>query len=71
VRRRLFGLSAHEVAVIGAWYKARIVRAGVISEIRVHVNRILQGFRRDNLVRLAQHRLTPLDVEGLKEIAEV
>lgn len=71
MRRRLFGLSAHEVAVIGARYKARIVGAGVVSKIRVHVNRILQGFRRDNLVRLAQHRLTLLDVERLKEIAEV
>jgi hypothetical protein len=35
----------------------------------VHVNRILQGFRRDNLIALAQHRLTLLDVGRLQKIA--
>jgi CRP-like cAMP-binding protein len=35
----------------------------------VHVNRILQGFRRDNLIALAHHRLTLLDVERLQKIA--
>jgi Crp-like helix-turn-helix domain len=35
----------------------------------VHMNRILQGFRRDNLITLAHHRLTLLDVDRLQEIA--
>jgi CRP-like cAMP-binding protein len=35
----------------------------------VHINRILQGFRRDNLIALAQHRLTLLAVERLQKIA--
>jgi hypothetical protein len=33
------------------------------------MNRILQGFRRDNLITLAQRRLTLLDVDRLQEIA--
>ena len=35
----------------------------------MHVNRILQGFRRDNLIALAHHRLTLLDSERLQKIA--
>jgi CRP-like cAMP-binding protein len=35
----------------------------------VHVNRILQGFRRDNLITLAHYRLTLLDFERLQQIA--
>jgi hypothetical protein len=35
----------------------------------VHVNRIMQGFRREELIMLAHHRLTLLDVERLQEIA--
>jgi hypothetical protein len=33
------------------------------------MNRILQGFRRDKLITLAQRRLSLLDVERLQEIA--
>jgi hypothetical protein len=33
------------------------------------MNRTLQGFRRDNLITFAHHRLTLLDVERLQEIA--
>jgi CRP-like cAMP-binding protein len=36
--------------------------ADTLGQISVHVNRILQGFRRDNLISLAHHRLTLLDV---------
>jgi hypothetical protein len=42
------------------------MRLGLTS---VHINRILQGFRRDNLIALAQHRLTLLDVERQQKIA--
>jgi hypothetical protein len=41
----------------------------VLGLTSVHMNRILQGFRRDNLITLAHHRLTLLDVERLQEIA--
>jgi hypothetical protein len=43
--------------------------ADVLGLTSVHMNRILQGFRRDNLIKLAHHRLTLLDVERLQEIA--
>ena len=43
--------------------------ADTLGLTAVHVNRILQGFRRDNLIALAQHRLTLLDVEELQKIA--
>jgi CRP-like cAMP-binding protein len=36
--------------------------ADTLGQTSVHVNRILQGFRRDNLISLAHHRLTLLDV---------
>ena len=35
----------------------------------VHVNRILQRFRRDNIIILTRRRLTLLDIERLEEIA--
>jgi CRP-like cAMP-binding protein len=43
--------------------------ADTIGLTSVHVNRILQGFRQDQLIRLAHHRLTLLDVESLQQIA--
>ena len=43
--------------------------ADTLGLTAVHVNRILQGFRRDNLIALVHHRLTLLDVERLQKIA--
>jgi CRP-like cAMP-binding protein len=43
--------------------------ADALGLTSVHINRILQGFRRDNLITLAHRRLTLLDVERLQEIA--
>jgi CRP-like cAMP-binding protein len=43
--------------------------ADTLGLTSVHINRILQGFRRDNLIGLAQHRLTLLAVERLQKIA--
>jgi CRP-like cAMP-binding protein len=43
--------------------------ADALGLTSVHINRILQGFRRDNLITLAQRRLALLDVERLQEIA--
>jgi CRP-like cAMP-binding protein len=43
--------------------------ADALGLTSVHINRILQGFRRDNLIALAQHRLTLLDVERQQKIA--
>jgi CRP-like cAMP-binding protein len=43
--------------------------ADTLGLTSVHINRILQGFRRDNLIALAQHRLTLLAVERLQKIA--
>jgi CRP-like cAMP-binding protein len=43
--------------------------ADTLGLTSVHVNRILQGFRRDNLIALAHHRLTLLDVGRLQKIA--
>jgi CRP-like cAMP-binding protein len=43
--------------------------ADTLGLTSVHINRILQGFRRDSLIALAQHRLTLLDVERLQKIA--
>ena len=43
--------------------------ADTLGLTSVHINRILQGFRRDNLIALAQHRLTLLHVERLQKIA--
>ena len=43
--------------------------ADTLGLTSVHVNRILQGFRRNQLIRLAHRRLTLLNVEKLQEIA--
>jgi CRP-like cAMP-binding protein len=43
--------------------------ADTLGLTAVHVNRILQRFRRDNLISLTQRRLTLLDIERLQEIA--
>src|SRR3981189_1663834 len=40
--------------------------ADTLGLTSVHVNRIMQGFRRDNLIALAHHRLTLLAVEWLQ-----
>ena len=43
--------------------------ADTLGLTAVHINRIVQGFRRDNLITMAQGRLTLLDVERLQKIA--
>ncbi len=43
--------------------------ADTLGLTSVHLNRILQGFRQDNLIALVRHRLTLLDVERLQKIA--
>ena len=43
--------------------------ADTLGLTSVHVNRIMQGFRREELIMLAHYRLTLLDVERLQEIA--
>ena len=43
--------------------------ADTLGLTSVHVNRIMRGFREDNLITLARRRLTLLDVERLQEIA--
>jgi CRP-like cAMP-binding protein len=43
--------------------------ADALGLTSVHVNRILQVFRRDNLITLAHYRLTLLNVERLQQIA--
>jgi hypothetical protein len=43
--------------------------ANTLGLTSVHVNRIMQGFRQDNLITLPRRRLTLLDVERLRETA--
>jgi len=43
--------------------------ADTLGLTSVHINRILQGFRRDNLIALTRQRLTLLDVDRLQKIA--
>jgi transcriptional regulator with XRE-family HTH domain len=43
--------------------------ADTLGLTSVHINRILQGFRRDNLIALRRQRLTLLDVDRLQKIA--
>jgi CRP-like cAMP-binding protein len=43
--------------------------ADALGLTAVHVNRVLQRFRRDNLITLTRRRLTLLDVERLQKIA--
>jgi CRP-like cAMP-binding protein len=43
--------------------------ADTLGLTSVHLNRILQAFRQGNLIALAHHRLTLLDVERLQTIA--
>jgi CRP-like cAMP-binding protein len=43
--------------------------ADTLGLTAVHVNRILQRFRRDNIITLTRRRLTLLDIERLEEIA--
>jgi CRP-like cAMP-binding protein len=48
---------------------AQVELADTLGLTSVHVNRILQRFRRDELIILARRRLTLLDVERLQEVA--
>jgi hypothetical protein len=43
--------------------------ADTLGLTSVHLNRILQGFRQGNLIALARHQLTLLNVERLQKIA--
>jgi CRP-like cAMP-binding protein len=43
--------------------------ADTLGLTSVHINRILQGLRRDNLIALTRQRLTLLDVDRLQKIA--
>jgi len=52
----------HQFGQLRFW---RVLR---IDAQRVFPNPILQGFRRDNLIALAHHRLTLLDDERLQSI---
>jgi CRP-like cAMP-binding protein len=47
----------------------RIELADALGPTPVHLNRIVQGLRRDSLIALAHSRLTLLDVERLQDIA--
>jgi hypothetical protein len=43
--------------------------ADMLGLTSVHTNRVLQGFRRDELITLAQRRLTLHDLERLQAIS--
>jgi transcriptional regulator with XRE-family HTH domain len=43
--------------------------ADALGLTSVHINRVIQGFRRDTLITLAHRRLTLLNMERLQEIA--
>jgi CRP-like cAMP-binding protein len=65
-RQRAVGLSNGHAIRLPV---TQVELADALGLTSVHMNRILQGFRRDNLITLALHRLTLLDVERLQEIA--
>ena len=65
-RQRAVGLSEDHAIRLPL---TQVELADTLGLTSVHVNRILQGFRRDNLIALAHHRLTLLDVERLQKIA--
>jgi hypothetical protein len=44
--------------------------ADTLGLTAVHVNRVIQSFRREELIRMARGRLTLLDYHKLSEIAE-
>jgi hypothetical protein len=43
--------------------------ADILGLTPVHTNRVLQGFRRDELIALDRRRLTLLDIERLQAIS--
>lgn len=45
--------------------------ADMLGLTPVHVNRVLQQFRKERLIVLDRHRLTLLDIERLQDIAEL
>jgi hypothetical protein len=65
-RQRAVGLSEDHAIRLPL---TQVELADTLGLTAVHINRILQGFRRDNLITLAHRRLTLLDVERLQEIA--
>ena len=65
-RQRAVGLSEDHAIRLPL---TQVELADTLGLTSVHVNRILQGFRRDNLIALAHHRLTLLDVGRLQKIA--
>ena len=65
-RQRAVGLSEGDAIRLPL---TQLELADTLGLTAVHINRILQGFRRDNLIELARHRLTLGDVERLQEIA--
>jgi CRP-like cAMP-binding protein len=65
-RQRAVGLAEDDAIRLPL---TQVELADTLGLTSVHVNRTLQGFRRDNLIALAHHRLTLLDVERLQKIA--
>jgi CRP-like cAMP-binding protein len=65
-RQRAVGLAEDDAIQLPL---TQVELADTLGLTSVHVNRILQGFRRDNLIALAHHRLTLLDVGRLQKIA--
>jgi CRP-like cAMP-binding protein len=65
-RQRAVGLNADHAIRLPL---TQVELADTLGLTSVHINRILKGFRRDNLITLTHGRLTLLDVERLQEIA--
>jgi CRP-like cAMP-binding protein len=65
-RQRAVGLSEDHAIWLPL---TQVELADTLGLTAVHVNRILQTFRRDNLIVLVRHRLTLLNVERLQKIA--
>jgi CRP-like cAMP-binding protein len=65
-RQRAVGLSEDDAIRLTL---TQVELADTLGLTSVHVNRILQGFRRNDLIALAHHRLALLDIERLQTIA--
>jgi CRP-like cAMP-binding protein len=65
-RQRAVGLAEDDAIRLPL---TQVELADTLGLTSVHVNRIVQGFRRDNLIALAHYRLALLDVERLQKIA--
>jgi CRP-like cAMP-binding protein len=65
-RQKAVGLAEHHTIRLPLTQSELADTLGLTS---VHLNRILQGFRRDNLIALVRHQLTLLNVERLQKIA--